>query len=272
MSKKLPPVPLSATDIADFVASQADFGFEMAVLRELRSRGFDCHHAASYEDPVTGKLRAFDIRARRTGPCAELCLTVECKHLSAQAPLLVHSTPRLDTESFHSVIAKHARGGDQWPFTTTMSPSDTYPSGDSVGRQTDQPSRNGQGAWVSADAGTYDKWIQAVNGARDFAQRVSSSGLRSGFALAVLPMLVVPTGTLWQADYDAGGNSVGPPRGVGSSQLFIGYTWPLNGFITPLSLSVSHLEICTLDGLGDRLQYLDGVNGPLARASEIVRA
>ena len=39
---KLKPDPIGAQDLASFVASDSDFGFEMRVLAQLLSDGFDC--------------------------------------------------------------------------------------------------------------------------------------------------------------------------------------------------------------------------------------
>ena len=60
---KLKNSPITAQDLADFVTTNSDFGFEMDVLARLRSEGFSCHHAGTYRDPVTDKIRQFDIRA-----------------------------------------------------------------------------------------------------------------------------------------------------------------------------------------------------------------
>lgn len=55
--------PITAEDMADFVGSDSDFAFEMQVLAKLTSLGFTCSHSGTYRDPVTKKIRQFDIRA-----------------------------------------------------------------------------------------------------------------------------------------------------------------------------------------------------------------
>ena len=61
---KLKGGSISGKDIADFVANDSDFAFEMKVLGILRQHGLECLHSGTYQDPVSDKIRQFDIRAR----------------------------------------------------------------------------------------------------------------------------------------------------------------------------------------------------------------
>ena len=60
---KLKDDPITAKDLADFATTSSDFGFEMQVLARLRAEGFSCSHSGTYRDPVTDKIRQFDVRA-----------------------------------------------------------------------------------------------------------------------------------------------------------------------------------------------------------------
>jgi hypothetical protein len=60
---KLKKDEMTAEDLAEFVRTNSDFAFEMRVLAQLRTDGFDCSHSGTYRDPVTDKIRQFDIRA-----------------------------------------------------------------------------------------------------------------------------------------------------------------------------------------------------------------
>src|SRR5712664_3970948 len=96
--------PINADDLADFVTTNSDFGFEMQVLSRLRAEGFACSHAGTYRDPVTDKIRQFDIRASMDCGDSTLALAVECKNLRPSNPLLLSSVPRTSAEAFHDLL------------------------------------------------------------------------------------------------------------------------------------------------------------------------
>ena len=86
---------VDAEDLLTYQKSQSDFEFEMVVLKSLRSAGFRCDHAGTYRDPVTSKLRQYDIRASMTwDEKRTLWLAVECKLLSRAYPLVISRVPR----------------------------------------------------------------------------------------------------------------------------------------------------------------------------------
>jgi hypothetical protein len=90
---KLKNDEITAKDLAAFVATDSDFGFEMQVLAQLREVGFSCSHSGTYRDPVTDKTRQYDIRASMTRGDSTLALAVECKNLRRNNPLLLSSVP-----------------------------------------------------------------------------------------------------------------------------------------------------------------------------------
>ena len=101
---KLKNDPITAKDLADFVSGSSDFGFEMAVLARLVEEGFSCSHSGTYRDPVTGKIRQFDIRAFIDRGDSTLALAVECKNLRPNNPLLLSAVPRTSAEAFHDIL------------------------------------------------------------------------------------------------------------------------------------------------------------------------
>jgi hypothetical protein len=102
---KLSDSPITAKDLLDFAVADSDFGFEMQVLRQLRAAGFTCSHSGTYRDPVTDKIRQFDIRASKGRVGALLQLAVECKKLRPNNPLLLSATARTSEEAFHDLVA-----------------------------------------------------------------------------------------------------------------------------------------------------------------------
>ena len=54
------------TDLAEYLATQSGFAFELQCLQRLHTLGYQCQHGGSYSDPVTRKIRQFDIRARKS--------------------------------------------------------------------------------------------------------------------------------------------------------------------------------------------------------------
>src|SRR5260370_37168803 len=100
MAKQIKSDPITERDLEAFVASDSDFAFEMKVLAQLRSLEFDCEHSGTYQDPVSDKIRQFDIRAKKKKGDYLLALAVECKNVRPSSPLLLSAVPRTATESF----------------------------------------------------------------------------------------------------------------------------------------------------------------------------
>jgi hypothetical protein len=101
---KLKSTPITQKDLDEFIASGSDFAFEMTVLSLLRKMGFNTSHSGTYQDPVTQKIRQFDLRASKVQGDFRLTLAVECKNLRTNFPLLISAVPRTVDEAFHEVI------------------------------------------------------------------------------------------------------------------------------------------------------------------------
>jgi len=264
---RTPPAPLSNSDLSEFLSQSSDFALEMATLNELRALGLSCEHAATYIDPITKKIRAYDIRGRWTGPNRVIRFAVECKNLRRAAPLLVHATPRAQAEAYHTVIARQRTGMSQVPSRR----SNIYRVGEAVGRQTDQPTRDDRGDFKSSDTSTFDKWLQAVNGCSDLLKETANAPLLASEVCAIVPILVVPTDTLWQVDYHEDGSIAQPVRLVNKSTLILRSEWSVHLGLHWLTYDISHLEIITLAALHQRVKNLVGAlladtDAPLTRS------
>lgn len=260
MSKSNPPSPITKADLDKFVVEDSDFGFEMSVLAELRKLGFKCSHSGTYSDPVTKKIRQFDLRATiERGDC-ELAMAVECKNI--RSPLLISAVPRTSNEAFHCVI--EYRGGHtvyNSPVECTLvSHSLIYEVDKSVGKKTDQIRRENANI-VSDDSVTFDKIGQAINSAEDLVQDMVSDERKIPSLRVVVPVLVVPTGLLWQVDYDANGRLVADARTVSHATCYVNHAWRATAGIHPVWYQISHLEIVTSDFLSKAVEIWMGSAG-----------
>lgn len=106
---KLQDTVIEKSDIETYLNDLSDFTFEIKTLKAFTSLGFECEHAGTYDDPVTGKTREFDIRARKRLLDEEklkldLSLSVECKNIKDNFPLVIHSTKRTEAESYLDLV------------------------------------------------------------------------------------------------------------------------------------------------------------------------
>ena len=150
----------------------------MRVLRQLRDLDFQCEHSGTYEDPVTGKSRQFDIRARKSSlGKLQLALAVECKNIRPYNPLLLSAVPRTDAESFHDCIEFVATAHGNWTRCRRFPGTESaYPVGEWVGKKTDQIGREGNSAELVSDvSSTFEKLNQAVNSCRDLVRDYGST-------------------------------------------------------------------------------------------------
>lgn len=252
--------PVGAADIKEYLEGVSDFAFEMEVLSELERLGFTCEHGGTYTDPVTGKARQFDIRARKSQGRACLVLCAECKNIRDFYPLVVHRVPRRPEEAFHTVIQFEPIPGSPYPYVGVRAISQQealYPQGALVGKRIDQVGRaqgktnqagraQGQsGEIVSSDRDVFEKVAQAIASAHDISRSLARERTRADYV--VLPVTVIPDGRLWVADYEPGGSRIGDPRQEPGAQLFVGQSWSLEPVYGEFKLS--HLEIATFSHL-----------------------
>lgn len=256
MAKVINEEPITQEEVQQYLENYSDFSFEVKTLALLSGSGFSCSHSGTYIDPNTGKTREYDIRAIKIEAAQgigyyELQLPVECKNLKPYSPLVVHRLPRRREESTHDLVVNTGMSRGRVTVTPQFS---MYKKGSHTGKAVDQLKRNGQGSINGSDSEVFDKVSQALSSAHEMVQR-AASGHGSFIVSSVVPILVVPTGSLWVIDYDDNGNVVNGPQAVPQTAYYCGKI--LNhhsGAITHYALS--HLEIVTIDYLEEFVRCL----------------
>jgi hypothetical protein len=252
---------ITKAEIDKFVSEDSDFGFEMSVLAQLRALGFECSHSGTYTDPITKKIRQFDLRATIEGGNCKLALALECKNL--RSPLLISAVPRTATEAFHSVI-KYLGNPSMYHAPVECIEvghrNTTYAVNQSVGKKTDQIRRE-HARVVSDDSATFDKMSQAINSAEDVIHDLVNEGEDTPRFRVVVPVLVVPPGLLWQVDYDANGRLIVEARIVDIATCYVDHGWRANTGIHFVWYRISHLEIVTSEFLSRAVESWFGKSG-----------
>ena len=238
---KLRNSDITTDDVKEYLNSHDDFGLELDVYRKATQLGLITSHGGTYEDPITKKPRQFDIRAAGESGNRRIELAIECKALRRWNPLVVSRVPRAADESFHQIVvsldAAIFRPSDGRTYPLTMPYMDkqgksisltegdsVYKPGDQVGKSTNQIGRNLSGELVSGDAEVFDKWSQALGSAAELVDKARAAYETHDvemFLTAVLPVLVVPDGTLWIADYSTDGTLTGVPVKTTTTTVFV---------------------------------------------------
>lgn len=254
---KLRRTPLEAADISAILGAECDFPFEMSVLAHLESLGFACQHSGTYVDPASQKLRQFDIRAKIIPrPFHHVYLAVECKNIQPHYPLVVHCVPRKIEESrlclyrFCPMRGDFSLAAHLVAFETLFHSGENswYPPTQPLGKRFDQVGRaqDTDGTPQISDSDVFSKLTQAVSSCRDLIDAAVSSnslGLH-----AVVPVLVVPDGTLWSIEYTSAGALSEEARPVNHVTFFLGQEYPISAGVAR-SFHLTHLEILTLSEL-----------------------
>lgn len=259
---KLKPHPISESDLTEYLDTQSDLAFELTVLKTLLAQGFSCEHGGTYDDPVTQMPRQFDIRAVKTVRNFRqfrIRLAVECKHLGDHFPLLILCLPRRREEAFHEIVRSSAGPIPQHKSVRKSGLNSIYKPNELVGKSAAQVGRqqNNEGTIHASDSDVYAKWAQAVSSAQDLidlayhdGENDSKEQISGDYSSVVFPVLVVPDGTLWRAEFDANGSKIGKPHQVERCSYFIDkfYFGGVKG-LEGSRYRVSHLEFVTLTGL-----------------------
>jgi hypothetical protein len=255
-------MPISPSDIRDIVTKEDDFGHEMRVGHAIRScAGIESQHGGTYTDSITLKPRQFDFRCWMTKGRTRLSLAVECKNLNPVVPLVICGTARRDNEAFHDLIESGTGRRERRTVVFTGLSSVTrrasgaysiYLPNAFVGKslvrvQIDKMMR-------TPDTDIYEKWAQALSSSVDLATDAcdfaASSGL-SPFITSVLPIVVVPDGTLWKFVCEKDGTVVTDASQVNECEFFVGRNIQVKGPIRTPSFqqfAFSHIHFFTLSG------------------------
>jgi hypothetical protein len=195
--------PITETDLVEYLNGYSDFSFELKVLSKFIALGFTCEHGGTYEDPITNKSREFDIRARYDKDSMRLCLSVECKNLRNNFPLITHCLQRRRNESYNEIICTFdpKKSSDEsfvvdalTEFSRSVrlpSGNTIYQKGDFVAKSGDQVGRKPDKTITSTDGDTFDKISQAINSAYDLVYEAQHIKITSNsyFSL-IFPVLV----------------------------------------------------------------------------------
>ena len=255
MAKKTSKEPTTEEDLIEYLEERSGFSFELQVLKLLSDLGFVCEHGGSYQDPVKGIDRQFDIRAMDVIGSGKVHLAVECKRLQPSFPLLILSVSRQSHEAFHELVVLGPRAIRITGLHTI------YRSGQSVGRETAQVGRSSKntrssvrGELVTDDREVFEKWAQAVSSAHGLVDlavdehRPTEGPLPQ--ASLILPVLVVPDSTLWEVRYqDHPPFKRTAPAPAERCSYFIDHRIDFRVATNLVQYTVSHLEIVTPPGL-----------------------
>jgi hypothetical protein len=270
---KLRNQPVTAADLEKYLASADDFAFELRCLHSLSERpALRLEHGGTYTDPVSEKSRQFDIRARMEVENLRVSLAVECKNISQVQPLLVSRVPRAHSEAVHNLLVPEptAETGDYFAIripkhihtksVPVADPLSVYKAGALVGKSVTRVGvGSGQNApeFVADDSEVFDRWAQAISSAYDLISEADDYFRKKDAdpkAYWIVPVLVVPDGVLWVADYDTKGTVQGAPYQVDEVEIYLDHSACQRGLM--ISYSISHLHFVTAKGL---LQFVDRI-------------
>ncbi len=243
---------IKAENITQYLDDRDDFDLELFAFRTLKAHGWFPELGGTYVDPVLGKPRQYDVRARirfSQGIERELYLAVECKSLTKENPLVVSCVPRPIRESLHDVIIRRNRKeiGDKIFEVVASQANDfrLYGADEMVGKSATQIRWDRSGKLTASDAETYDKWAQALASAAELVETAANREVNHKTIFAfVMPVLLVNDGTLWTVDYDAEGKR-GAPKPATDAVLFVDRKVELKGRTRPYTYHLSHLHIYT---------------------------
>jgi hypothetical protein len=253
-------------DIRGQFEQRSGFALEMRTLQALKAAGFDCQHGLLYTDPVTDCDRQFDLRAvaRRRRCCIRLA--VECKGVRESNPLVFGRLPRTPEESLHQILVSSAT--DLEPSQSIKAPvfekhaaAETLHGSESLYL----PDRPVAKAYLHYSQNhknepdeIYKRWMQAVASSSDLLLSAHDEYTRmevAECATFILPMVVVPEGSLWVIDYASSGEIMGDPQQATQVEFAISKT--VSGpKMYGEDYLISHLEFVTEQGLVSRIQFL----------------
>lgn len=274
---------VTAEEIKKLIEQEGDFGHEMRVGHALESMPVDKNefeptwlspiaHGETYIDSITGKPRQFDYRFKifhYESPETDSRLhcfhiAIECKNLHTASPLVVCGRPRNDREAKHQIIDSESRNVFTAP--PIRFGKNLYQKNEFVGKSLLRVRKDGtQKLKVEFDSDLYDKWSQALQSSVDLVHDAVYLSHRNNSRPAcsiVLPMVVVPNGSLWRTEYRPDGFVSGMPEQVEHSEFFVGKEILTDKPIGSVDKVVlTHIHFVTLTGLTKFLsRFLKGGN------------
>lgn len=244
-------VPIAPTpeQVSKFVQDSDDFGFELRVGAALQKAEhlLSIEHGGTYLDPFMQKPRQFDFRVQLRKDRRNIWLAVECKNIDPSFPVVVCGRQRRQKEAVHDVVETHPSRSAQ---TRMARPGSFYRTDVFVGKSIVKmrPTKPRDG---SSESDVHDKWAQALSSSHDLFTSAQShaDAFRERTYGVVLPVLVVPDGSLWQAAYGSDGTLVAPPAPKNDCEFYVAHRI-ISG---PGLMTVSHIHFCSLTGLSSLL-------------------
>lgn len=267
---KLRDDKITKEDLEEYTDKYSDFSFEMKVLNCFPDT-FRVNHGGTYEDPISGKFREFDIRAKYsfdTPHTHNIYMAVEAKNIQENFPLLISCVPRLKEEAYHHLIISKYKVGQfsELPeygkiSVIRSSINVLYKLGEYVGKSLDQIGRKDHHdrELVGNDSDIYSKWSQAVNSSFELAETAfyeSYDNQKRVFISFIIPIVVIPDNTLWIANYDNEGNRVGEIAQGEECQYYIGNKFELGDKLLSKEIVLTHFHIMTFSRF---IKFLDGI-------------
>lgn len=262
---------ISDAQVDQYISSQSSFAFELRVLRRVRELGFEAEHGGTYFDPITKKLRHYDIRARRVRGSSVQLFAIECTCIAPDTPFVALSVPRAEEECFLDVMFSYTEHVDLlpalqsarrfdllriWADSVGQSAHPIYRVGAPVSKELSRVKVNAKAELeplLDSDK-AFTKCAQAVSAASGlikearFPDRMSEEDSRV-WQTSIVPVLVVPDDCAWSADFELDG-SVAPAKKVSRISHWIDHKWPVTD---KLNWILSHVEIVCFSGLADFL-------------------
>jgi hypothetical protein len=256
-----PTDSITAEHLKEFIATQDDFALELFAYSLARDFGFSATHAGSYVDPISGKARQFDVQATRS--CDEnfhIYLAIECKSLRPSFPLLVSQLPRIYSESYQQVLWTSGKGQQSFinighSVATLADGASLYRKNQFVGKAISQVGFNGEGKLHSKDSEVFEKWGQAIASSSQLLNKAAALNKSLDKQLqkvVVVPILVVPDGTLWVVKYNEYGACVQEPENADEAEYFIEHVHAVKSE-TEGPYTITHLHFVTKTGLRNLL-------------------
>jgi hypothetical protein len=137
-----------------------------------------------------------------------------------------------------------------------------YAPGEYVGKDMCQVSRKGTSFIRTDEKALFDKYQQAMASAADLIAEAGEYHRARRVAeklSAVLPFLVVPDATLWQARYSSRGQLEGDPEPTDHVTFYLGRRYSVRN--VDLEFTISHLHVMTETAVAD---LLDQIGNPRA--------
>jgi hypothetical protein len=277
---KLSLDPITQSDIEDYLTDYSDFSFELRVLKQLSDLGLDCEYSGTYDDPITGKSREFDIRASYVLGKYRLSvyLSVECKNIQDNYPLVTHCLKRRRNESYNELVftfnpERHLDNEqpsqiivsqflDKSESIRVEDKNTLYQEGELVAKSADQVGKRDDKSRtiMATDNGVFEKISQAINSATDLISESHEIDTeQDDYLTLICPVLVIPDSVLWRVKYLDDGTVDGSPELIKHISYYFGKQWTVGSKLQKLTYTLSHLEIVTFSELKPFIEnYLGG--------------